>query len=273
MNTKLIDAALEALDLVRFNSSHMNLTDTARILTVKEQLRTARDQAAPVSGEVPAPPFSGVDLGVAAQMPGAEGFTVACWPADVVPVGTKLYAHPAPTVQVKESSPSFPDWFECKRISELPEVDEALRLFAEGETSEDQAVAIVQYVLAAATVANPSPGSVEPQWVVNDLGELGVRVGERFFFLYKGYSIEYGVNGIGEARNCVAFHQDGTSMKYRPVGKDEFGETCWPVAWVRQGRRQDRYTKGLVHTPGLSDGKPGDCDWKELPANSQIAQP
>jgi len=41
------------------------------------------------------------------------------------------------------------DWSECKRISELPEVDEALRLFAEGETSEDQAVAIVQSVAQA----------------------------------------------------------------------------------------------------------------------------
>ncbi len=41
------------------------------------------------------------------------------------------------------------DWFECKRISELPDVDDALRLFAEGETSTDQAVAIVQTIIAA----------------------------------------------------------------------------------------------------------------------------
>lgn len=41
------------------------------------------------------------------------------------------------------------DWAECKRISEIPAVDEALRLFAEGETTEDQAVAIVQAIIAA----------------------------------------------------------------------------------------------------------------------------
>lgn len=55
--------------------------------------------------------------------------------------GDLLYTHPAPGV---------PDWAACQRIAEAPEVDEALRLFAEGETTEDQAVAIVQAVLTAA---------------------------------------------------------------------------------------------------------------------------
>lgn len=45
------------------------------------------------------------------------------------------------------------------------------------------------------------------QWVVNDLGELGVKVGNQLFFLYKGDSISSG-------------------NKWRPVGKREFGETC-----------------------------------------------
>lgn len=48
------------------------------------------------------------------------------------------------------TAPSVPDWAACQRIAEAPEVDEALRLFAEGETTEDQAVAIVQAVLTAA---------------------------------------------------------------------------------------------------------------------------
>lgn len=41
-------------------------------------------------------------------------------------------------------------WERCLEISEHPEVDEALRLFAQGETSEDQAVCIVRAVLLAA---------------------------------------------------------------------------------------------------------------------------
>lgn len=55
-----------------------------------------------------------------------------------LPDGTKLFTRPAPGV---------PDWTECLRISEAPNVDEALRLFAEGETSEDQAVCIVRAVI------------------------------------------------------------------------------------------------------------------------------
>lgn len=43
-----------------------------------------------------------------------------------------------------ESEPD--EWAECLRISELPDVDEALRLFSEGESSEDQAVCIVRAV-------------------------------------------------------------------------------------------------------------------------------
>lgn len=48
------------------------------------------------------------------------------------------------------------------------------------------------------------------QWIVNDLGELGVKIGENFAFLYKGYSYRGG-------------------KRWRPVGKREFGETCKPV--------------------------------------------
>ena len=41
-------------------------------------------------------------------------------------------------------------WDDCLLISENPDVDEALRLFADGETTADQAVCIVQSVLSAA---------------------------------------------------------------------------------------------------------------------------
>lgn len=64
--------------------------------------------------------------------------------AQVAEAGGRIeYAYTRP-------APGVPDWAECLRISETADVDEALRLFAEGETSEDQAVCIVRAVLAAA---------------------------------------------------------------------------------------------------------------------------
>lgn len=103
----------------------------------------------------------------------------------------------------------------------------------------------------------------EPQWIVNDLGELGVKVGGRFFFLYKGDNIEYGANSSSDG---IALHDDGSPMQYRIVGKREFGETCLPVKWILQGRSEDRYHEKLVYHPRLSFGKPEDGDWKLLPA-------
>lgn len=93
------------------------------------------------------------------------------------------------------------------------------------------------------------------QWVVNDLGELGVCIEGRYFFLYKGRSLEYD----------DVTHEDGSPMLVRMVGKREFGETCWPLKWVIQGHREDRYTQKLAFTPGLSFGKPEDGDWRPLP--------
>jgi hypothetical protein len=95
----------------------------------------------------------------------------------------------------------------------------------------------------------------EPIWIVNDLGELGVEVGGRCFFLYKGDNIEY-EDGA---------HDDGTPMLYRIVGKREFGETQWPQKWLDAGRCQSRYTEKLIYDPVLSDGRQEDGDWKPLP--------
>lgn len=96
------------------------------------------------------------------------------------------------------------------------------------------------------------------RWVVNDLGELGVEVGGRYFFCYKGDSLEYGTHGY-----CK--HGDGTPMRVRPVGKREFGETVWPLSWHVAGRSQDRYTVELSYYSGLSDGSPEDGKWRDLP--------
>lgn len=48
-------------------------------------------------------------------------------------------------------------------------------------------------------------------WVVNEDGELGVNIGRRQFYLYKGDSVEYSEN---------------EKMSFRAVGKREFGESC-----------------------------------------------
>lgn len=106
------------------------------------------------------------------------------------------------------------------------------------------------------------------KWIVNDLGELGVMVNGRFFFLYKGESLEYGA----ESRDGICLHDDGAPMRYRVVGKREFGEVCHPISCmtVEDGVIYDRtpipYTKSLTYTPGLSFGSPEDGDWKPLPA-------
>jgi len=116
--------------------------------------------------------------------------------------------------------------------------------------------------------SSQEPVAEEPTWIVNNLGELGVKVGCRFFFLYKGGNIEYGENDEGE----TALHGDGTPMLYRIVGKREFGETCWPLKWVQQGRRETRYAVDLKYIPGLSFGKPEDGDWKPLPVARNIKE-
>ena len=95
-----------------------------------------------------------------------------------------------------------------------------------------------------------------PSWIVNDLGELGVKIFGVCFFLYKGDSIVY----IDPTHD-----DDGTPMKYRPVGKREFGEVQFPMKWIMNNRSERRYTQELEYIEGLSDGKPGDCDWRDLP--------
>lgn len=55
--------------------------------------------------------------------------------------------------------------------------------------------------------------STDVQWVVNDNGELGVKIGEQFFFLHRGESLSPQDPEV-----------DGTALTYRLVGKREFGE-------------------------------------------------
>lgn len=76
--------------------------------------------------------------------------------------------------------------------------------------------------------------SDDVEWVTNDIAELGVKIGGRFFFLYKGYSLEY------------KSHDNGQPMRWRPVYKREFGEVVHPTNYFSLGRddRDPYYTHG-----------------------------
>lgn len=54
--------------------------------------------------------------------------------------------------------------------------------------------------------------STDVEWIVNDLGEIGVKIGYQQFFLYKGESFMYSSK-----------EEDGPST-YRLIGKRELGE-------------------------------------------------
>ncbi len=95
-------------------------------------------------------------------------------------------------------------------------------------------------------------------WIVNDSGELGVKIAGRCVFIYKGSSFEYKDGRYG----------DGAPVMHRAVGKREFGEVCWPQEWVRRGYGEDRYTVNLTYRPGLSFGNQDDpaFHWNPLPS-------
>lgn len=98
-----------------------------------------------------------------------------------------------------------------------------------------------------------SPDEVE--WIVNDIAELGVKIGNQFFFLYKGSSLVYGTDDISSAGG-FALNEDTTPPaihKWRHVFKREFGECCHPVNRVDPTR---------IGTVSLDDSD----DWKPLPA-------
>lgn len=103
------------------------------------------------------------------------------------------------------------------------------------------------------------PGDVE--WVVNDLAELGVKIGDQFFFLYKGESLVYGwLNPdptkppTHEDESCsLVGYNTGDPMRWRYVWKREFGECCHPI---------NRDNPKLIGTVSYADGG----DWFDLPA-------
>jgi hypothetical protein len=95
----------------------------------------------------------------------------------------------------------------------------------------------------------------EVEWIVNDIAELGVKIGDQFFFLYKGSSLVYGDDDESRAAG-VALNSDtdpATRHMWRPVFKREFGECAHPVNYENPK---------LIGTVSLDDSD----DWKPLPA-------
>lgn len=93
-------------------------------------------------------------------------------------------------------------------------------------------------------------------WIVNSLGELGVKVGDDFQFLYKGHSLRY----KNPTHTDSGDEREGKPMMWRPVGKREFGECCHPVNYADPRR---------WGTVSLDDSD----EWKLLPAPTGDVQP
>lgn len=108
-------------------------------------------------------------------------------------------------------------------------------------------------LLHARLAAGANPTRLKPEdveWVVNDNAELGVKIGDQFFFLYKGRSLVYGL--LNEDPTQPPEHDAGGPMHWRPVFKREFGECAHPINYAD-------LTK--IGTVSLDDSD----DWKELP--------
>lgn len=89
----------------------------------------------------------------------------------------------------------------------------------------------------------------EVEWVTNDIAELGVKIGNQFFFLYKGESLVYEDprhEGDGD-------FPEGAPMMWRPVFKREFGECCHPL-----NHKDPR----MIGTVSLDDSD----EWQPLPS-------
>jgi len=105
------------------------------------------------------------------------------------------------------------------------------------------------------------------EWVVNDIAELGVKIGNQFFFLYKGHSLVYGQDSSDVIDGVAVNHDADPPIKHhwRPVFKREFGECCHPVNY------EDLRQCGHPHKWGTVSL--GDSDeWKPLPAAPQPQQ-
>ncbi len=142
-----------------------------------------------------------------------------------------------------------------KKLGEaLHHVCAPLGLMAGADLTKEARPAVDELVRRLRAAESP-PAADDVEWIVNDMGELGVRVRGGHYFCYKGKSLVYE----------TGLHDDGRPILHRNVGKREFGETVWPTKWVTDGKREDRYRQDLIYTPGLSFGSPDDPKYKWLP--------
>lgn len=75
-------------------------------------------------------------VGIVGSMPGTEGFTMACFKADEVPVGTPLYLHPQPAELAEQQGAEWNDSARLAYLESLAREPGGLLLHAERKTGQ-----------------------------------------------------------------------------------------------------------------------------------------
>ena len=137
---------------------------------------------------------------------------------------------------------------EALERAEVEYHDTINRLEARAEAAESRATALGERLAAMTEDRDKALHTLAlglhrdgVQWVVNEIAELGVKIGDQFFFLYKGESYL------------------GGSM-WRPVFKREFGEVCHPWQAIKRKSGEERLPDCYIGFLGEDES-----DWKRLP--------
>lgn len=97
------------------------------------------------------------------------------------------------------------------------------------------------------------------EWIVNSIGELGVKIGDLFVFMYKGGSLQYKEDKL----------DDDTQLLWRRIGKREFGETCHPMRWWNERGNLNGPAAGGPDANGVYSAGDG---WLPLPLKVDDAE-